>query len=185
MYSKQAGNLPKRNLDLENEQGHAASSVELYIFADKYRSEKLMNFSMDSLQDALAGRHGHGLALEEVKMIFDFTKDDPNHRVDDYYPIHPLRRFAVDAMAHDMLDGLVGYDDGYRSLEKVLREVDGALLDTMFLVKDLYRNRTYVDARIRGRESPLDICEYHRHKSIGECDSLPNFLSRELDDSDE
>ncbi|KAF7863234.1 hypothetical protein EAF04_007316 [Stromatinia cepivora] len=178
MYAKQVGNLRKRIPDLYTEDNHDVSTIELYIFAEKYQSEQLMNFTMDSLQDSIKNG-GDFVVCKEAELIFEYTKSRSDH---------PLRRFAVAVMAHGILAGV--FRSNYPAFVEVFRRVDDILLETIrrvrYIRNTLMGRKSNPKFRIRypGRNDIDDgfgICEYHQHRSNESCDSLPNYPSGEDD----
>ncbi|KAJ8071742.1 hypothetical protein OCU04_002058 [Sclerotinia nivalis] len=172
MYAKQVGNLPKRIPDIYTEDNHDVPTIGLYIFADKYQSEQLMNFAMDSFQDSLQNG-GDFVVFKEAELIFDFTKSRHDY---------PLRRFAVAVMAHGILAG-VKYSS-YPAFVEVFRRVDDILLETIHRVRYIestlmgYKPNPRCRVRYPGWNDIYDglgICEYHQHRSDKSCDSLPNY----------
>lgn len=167
MYTKHLGGL--LSVDEESD----IPIIELYIFADKYRIEQLMNFAMDSLQDSLKEWQS-SLLCREVKLIFDSTSSRLGH---------PLRSFAAAVVAHTILAVLTGF--WCQEYDEMFKEADGATMQ--ILERTHLMRRKNDDPRHLVKKSEMDdvegfeICTFHQHKSGGDCDAAPDFFGHSSD----
>ncbi|KAF7920031.1 hypothetical protein EAE99_008152 [Botrytis elliptica] len=160
------------SLQIQTEEAESARDlaiIELHIFADKYQSGQLMNFTMDLLQDSLS-TSGNTLSFREFEMIFEFTKSRSNQ---------PLRCFAIAMMACTVLDG-PDYSSAQR-MERIFKEIDGAAIEILEYIPVLLltHTRTHKDPRYRTEnpeieEEGFEICKFHRHKFDEVCNTEPN-----------
>ncbi|KAM0157254.1 hypothetical protein ACHAQE_006056 [Botrytis cinerea] len=162
MYTKHLGGLP--SVDEESD----IPIIELYIFADKYCIEQLMNFSMDSLQDSLEEWQS-SLFCREVESIFDSTSSRLGY---------PLRSLATAVVAHTILAVLTEF--GCQEYDEMFKGVDGATIQVLKRTHLMLRKND--DHRHRVKKSEMDdvegfeICAFHQHKSGGDCDLAQNLF---------
>ncbi|KAF7874502.1 uncharacterized protein EAF02_008479 [Botrytis sinoallii] len=167
MYTAQVGSLQIQTA--EDESGRDLAIIELHIFADKYQSGQLMNFTMDLLQDSL-NTSCKPLSFRELETVFKFTK--PRSR-------QPLRCFAIAMMACTVLHG-PNYSSAQR-MERIFKEIDGAAIEILEYIPMLLltHTRTHKDPRYRTEnpvieEEGFEICKFHRHKFDEVCNTEPN-----------
>lgn len=140
--------------------------LEMYIFADKIQSCKLMNFTMDTIQDHLRDTcTGIGKTPDMMKRVFQLTIN----------PASPIRHLCAGLISQEILNKFCCWKKN--DVAEFLKQTPEALdLFIEFQAKFAARQLFVRGDDSKRKKSGFPTCFFHVHDNDDEvCESEPNF----------